>query len=225
MASGLLKRLKHAEGLRLFWSLLAIPAAAFLWLRTRAVTATCSVTMEGEGAAHQGPAVFVNWHRHLPYLIVHHGERRRWMLVSGAPYMATIARWCTQHGLRLARGASGEGAKAAVAELKAALARGESVSLAVDGPAGPRFHAKPGCVELARSGRVPLFPVAVDATRGRVVRGRWDLLGVVHPFAKIRVIYGAPIVIDEGVPDDVALARVEQGLEALERRLVGLARE
>src|SRR4051812_45955521 len=79
---------------RWFWNLLGFPVGLFLALRSWMVTWTSRVEITGEGATHTGPAIYVNWHRHLPYLIAHHGAHRRWMMVREAPYMAPIAAWC-----------------------------------------------------------------------------------------------------------------------------------
>jgi len=45
----------------------------------------------------------VHWHRHVPFLVGHHGARRRWMLIGAGPEIEPMARWCTSSGLRIAR--------------------------------------------------------------------------------------------------------------------------
>src|SRR5712691_2445434 len=113
---------------------LALFAASLAWL----VRFTSRV--KPPAAEPQGPAIFVNWHRYQSFLIAYHGQRKRWMLVSPVPQLEPIARFCKLMGLRLVRGASGERGKEALEELKAILASGDSVALAVDGPHGPPFH-------------------------------------------------------------------------------------
>jgi lysophospholipid acyltransferase (LPLAT)-like uncharacterized protein len=158
----------------------------------------------------------VNWHRHLPLTMVIHGRARRWMMMLGAPYMAPIAAWARCLGLRLIRGATGAGGREALALLRAPLARGESVVLAVDGPAGPAFTVKPGCVQLAREAGVPIIPVAYTSRRQKTVASRWDRMSLVFPFDELTVLFGDPIPLNDGLTDAAALRKVHDDLLALD---------
>ncbi len=199
------------------WALTARPIGLAFAAASRLVLRTSAVSVGGPGAVHDGPAVYVNWHRHLPFLIVHHGQSRRWMMVSGAPYMGSIARWCELSGLRVVRGATGERGREALAACEAVLRRGESVVLAVDGPAGPPFVVKPGCVDLARAAAVPIIPVAYRSRRGHTVHARWDRMLLVSPFDAITVEYGEPLD-PKREPDDARLRLlVRQALDGLDR--------
>ncbi len=213
---GLGRTVRHAEWTRPFWWLLAGPCAATLWLTCKLALLTGRVTQVGTGANHPGPAVYVNWHRHLPFTIVAHGQRRRWMMMLGAPYMAPIAAWCQLMGLRLVRGATGSGGREALAALELVMAQGESVTLAVDGPAGPPFRVKPGCVHLARAVGVPIIPVAYRSKRQRAVTGRWDRLLLVGLFDEITIEFGSPIDVRGNTSIDVVIEDVSAGLRALD---------
>jgi lysophospholipid acyltransferase (LPLAT)-like uncharacterized protein len=197
---------------RIVWSVLEWPIAlaslSFAWLVKR------TSRVELRTAEPQGPAIYVNWHRHQSFLISYHGDRRRWMLVSPAPQLTAVARFCRLMGLRLVRGASGDRGRQAFDELETVLSRGESVALAVDGPRGPAFHAKKGCVDLARSAGVPIVPIAYRATRAHEFRWRWDRMLMPLPFARIEVLCGAPISATGD--DDQMLANVERQLNSLE---------
>ncbi len=109
-------------------------------------------------------------------------------MVSAAPYMAPIARMSRLLGLQLARGASGSHGREALNLLDLALSRGESVELAVDGPAGPVFRAKPGCVDLALRSGAPIIAVAYRASRALETPGRWDHQVFPLPFSSIEVV-------------------------------------
>lgn len=186
---------------------IALSWALFAWF----ITATSRIEASGEI---DGPAIFVNWHRYQSFLIAHHGERRRWMLVSPAPPLTPIARFCRLMGLRLVRGASGERGRAALDELKEVLRCGESVALAVDGPHGPRFRAKRGCVDLAKAAGVPIVPIAYRCSRAHEFRWRWDHMLMPLPFGRIEVVCGVPMAPSGS--DEEVLARVETGLNALD---------
>ena len=80
--------------------------------------------------------------------------------------------------------------------------------LAVDGPAGPVFSAKKGCVELASAASVPIVPVAYRCSRAHEFAWRWDRTLMPLPFGRIEIVYGAPMR-----PDNVG--EVEAALNAL----------
>lgn len=196
---------------KLYWRTLEWPLALAMFALAWAIRRTSRVTIEG--APPDGAAVYVNWHRFQSYMIPFHGQHRRWMLVSPAPQLTVIARFCRLSGLRLVRGASGERGKEAREELKNLLRRGESIALAVDGPHGPVFKAKPGCVDLARSTGVPIVPIAYRATPAHEFGWRWDRTLMPLPFAKITIVHGAPVAATG--TDDEILAAVERGLNGL----------
>ena len=196
---------------RLYWRIVEWPLALTLFAASWLIRTTSRMTIDGDEP--RGAAVYVNWHRFQSLMIPIHGSRRRWMLVSPAPQLTVIARFCRLCGLQLVRGASGERGKEAHDELKDLLRRGESIALAVDGPHGPVFKAKPGCLDLARSTGVPIVPVAYRANRTHEFRWRWDHTLMPLPFARITVVYGAPVTA-EG-PDEEILASVERALNAL----------
>jgi len=197
------------------WYLLSWPVGLAFKLHSVAILRTSRVSIAGPGAAHRGPAIYVNWHRYLPFLVMHHGQHRRWLMVSPAPYMDTIARYGRWAGLRVVRGASGDQGRAALEELLRQLQLGESVFLAVDGPAGPAFKVKRGCVDLARAAQAPVIPVAYTSRRGRHNPKRWDRWLMIKPFDTIAVTYGEPVFIDAAEAPAGSTARVEAALRAL----------
>jgi lysophospholipid acyltransferase (LPLAT)-like uncharacterized protein len=196
---------------RFAWHAIAWPVGVFWWVYFALVRATSRIELDDAEPA--AAAIYVNWHHHQGFIVPFHGSRRRWMMVSPAPPLAPIAVFCRLVGLRIARGASGQrGGRDALDALARALAAGESVSIAVDGPAGPAFKAKRGCAELAHAARAPIVPIAYTATRALEVP-RWDRMIVPLPFGRIRVRHGAPIAPLADV--DATLAAVERGLNAL----------
>jgi lysophospholipid acyltransferase (LPLAT)-like uncharacterized protein len=195
-----------------FWAAAAWPLALALRLLTGVAEWTSRTKVEGPGAAYTGPALYVNWHRYLPYLGIHHGKARRWLMVSRDAYMAPIVRWNQLHGVRIIRGGSGDGGQAALGQMVERLQAGESAFLAVDGPAGPALRVKRGCVEAARAARVPLIPVGYSCRLGRFNARRWDHWLLMLPFDSIRVVYGTPLFFDDEEAMPVALERVALGL-------------
>jgi lysophospholipid acyltransferase (LPLAT)-like uncharacterized protein len=194
------------------WALAEPPLAASWWAYTRIIEITAGIRVEGEEPA--GAAIFVNFHHHQPLMNLVHQHRGRWMMVSRAPALRPIARFCNWLGIRTARGSSAGGGRAALRELKDALARGESVIIAVDGPAGPAFKVKRGCVELAQECGVPIVPVAYSCARGFALPRRWDRALFATPFDRVVVRFGPAIDVSADSPENGA-ARVERALRKI----------
>ena len=116
--------------------------------------------------------------------------------MSSAPYLQPIALWCGWMGLTVVRGAPGERSRESLVRLIEALKFGKSVVLAADGPAGPAFRVKPGCIDLARAAGVPIIPVAYHSRKGTSNLKRWDHLHTARKFDQIEVCYGTPIALD-----------------------------
>lgn len=201
MAKGILKTLKYHPAFRPLWTLLSYPSGGviFCYFYLKAITSTIEVRSEiaGPGATYSGPAIYVNWHEFIPHLVHEHGKHHRWVLVSNAPYMEPIARWCRFSGLNLIRGGSGENGQATLEQMKARLLSGGSLMIAVDGPAGPPHHLKRGCIELARETHFPIIPVAYRSSRGHRWTWRWDQALVPSFFDSIVVHYGEPLFISD----------------------------
>lgn len=196
---------------RAFWHLIEWPIGLAWFAYALLVERTSKISIWGDPPP---TAVFVNWHRYQPFLIFHHGRRHRWMLVSPAAKVLPVARFCRLSGLNLVRGTSGDRGKQAVEELVQILVRGESVTLAVDGPAGPAFQAKKGCADLAIRSGVPIVPVNYRCGHGVTISARWDRIYLPLPFNNIEVRYGTPIAPAGDL--DTLLAAVQERLTAHE---------
>jgi hypothetical protein len=196
-----------------FWRMLSPAVAVVMLVNAKLMLLTSVVSLRGPGSEYSGAAVYVNWHKYVPFLCIHHGRYRRWLLMSSAPYLEPVARWCGWLGLTVVRGSPGERSRESLVRLIEPLKRGESVVLAADGPAGPPFRAKIGCVELARAAGAPIIPVAYRSRKGRSNLKRWDQMYSVGKFDQVEVFYGNPIFLDSSEPDAAALERVQRGLD------------
>jgi lysophospholipid acyltransferase (LPLAT)-like uncharacterized protein len=199
-----------------FWRMVAPVVAGYMWVNAKLTLRTSSVTEYGPGACYNGTAIYVNWHKYVPFLCVHHGQHRRWLLMSGAPYLEPVALWCRWMGLTVVRGSPGQRSRELLGDLLQGLKNGNSVALAADGPAGPGFIAKPGCVELAHAAGMPIIPVACRSRKGRSNPKRWDHFYTVSKFDRIEVWCGEPLFLSPSENERDALARVQRGLEELE---------
>lgn len=176
---------------RLFWHLAEWPIALVFYGYAALVRRTARVSLSGTPP--QGPAIYVNWHRYQGFLLVHHGAHHRATLVSPAPPLDVVARFCSLCGLDVVRGTSRQQGQQALALLGEVLDGGGAVTIAVDGPAGPAYRAKRGCADLALRSGVPVVPVNYLAQRGVTLGWRWDDTYLPTPFDRIVVRYGAPV--------------------------------
>ena len=188
------------------WAAAEWPLAAALFSYSRLVEKTARWSTVGTPPAR--PAILVNFHHHQPLMQV--VQRGNWMMVSRAPELRPVARYCRWMGVHTARGSSGEGGRQALSELSQALRRRESVSIAVDGPRGPAYKAKRGCVLLAQETGAPIVPVSYHCARG-IRSPRWDQALFATPFDRIIVCYGAPLDV-AGLSEKDALDRVDAAL-------------
>jgi len=195
------------------WRVAAWPVGVVLKLHADVILRSSRTSIAGAGANYSDPAIYVNWHRY-PFLVIYHGQHHRWLMISPAPYMDSIAAYSRLAGLRVVRGASGDQGRTALAELTERLRAGDSVVLAVDGPAGPALRVKRGCIDLARVTGAPIIPVAYSSRRGKYDARRWDHWLMPEAFDTIVVTYGEPIWL-VGESDAEAATRVEGGLAAI----------
>ncbi len=174
--------------------------------------------VRSDGAAAQGPAVYAIWHRYslLMSALLLPRIHSPVALCGTAPHVRFLRYAGRLLGLGMIPGTPGQGAKRALEKLAAELAQGASVIMAVDGPRGPAYQAKPGCVWLARSAGSPIIPVALGG-HGISSLWNWDQMLLPWPINRIRMRFGAPVW--PGQDEAAALAEVERQLHSLHHEI------
>lgn len=97
-----------------------------------------------------------------------------------------------------------------------ALKAGQAAVVYVDGPAGPPYRTKPGCVELAMAAGVPIVPIASRTKWDVQAFWRWDRGVFPMPFDRVDVRIGEPIPVPQGAPIEPLLERINAVLNQLE---------
>jgi lysophospholipid acyltransferase (LPLAT)-like uncharacterized protein len=178
----------------------------------------------------QGPVMYAMTHGVLLPLAFAHRDRRIQVLVSESRDGEIIARIIGRMGFGLVRGSNTRGGDRAVVELVRRGREGYDLGITPDGPKGPRGSVAPGAILVAARAQVPIIPIGVAADRATYASS-WDRFLVPHPFAKVAVVYGAPIrVAKDGGDREVAARALEIGIASVEERAreivkAGLARE
>ena len=187
-----------------------------------ALMASCRYEPEGEENyrslwAAGRPIVFAIWHGRLLAPTYQHRRGGIVTLVSRHRDGEYIARTVERWGYTLVRGSSSRGGREALRELVGHVRAGRSLALTPDGPRGPYQTMKPGPVLIARRTGAPIVPVAAGADRAWFF-GRWDRFLVPKPFARMRIVYGAPVEVARHADVEACMAEVETRMAAVVRQ-------
>lgn len=111
-------------------------------------------------------------------------------------------------GGKTSRGSSTRGAVVGLKGLVRLLREGNTTSIAVDGPRGPRRVVKPGAFELAKLAKAAILPVGVHVKSALRFEKAWNKAYLPLPFAKIQIVIANPLKFSftENDPRDPNLA-------------------
>jgi lysophospholipid acyltransferase (LPLAT)-like uncharacterized protein len=146
------------------------------------------------------PLLYAFWHGRQLGLLKGNPERGKRLAIltsqSRDGQLQTGVMRC--FGLEVVRGSSSRGGLAGLVGLTRKLRSGASVGMAVDGPRGPIFDAKPGIFALARQSGSPIVPISVGFSRYWELRRTWDGFRIPKPFATAWIVVGQPRYVDRG---------------------------
>lgn len=163
------------------------------------------------------PFLFMCWHEALLPLLWRHRGQDITLVVSEARDGQYLADFGRRLGYRLVRGSSTRGSVRALIGAIRELEQGHAVAITPDGPRGPRRELKPGIIAAAQRTGVPILPLHSDADRAWRFRS-WDRFVLPKPLARVRVAYGAPILVGSGSGDQESGVMAARGsLEQLTR--------
>jgi len=158
------------------------------------------------------PVIYVLWHSRILPLLYHRRREGMALLISrhrDGGYLAELSeRW----GYRVVRGSSRRGGEAGLLGLVRHLREGAEVALTPDGPRGPVERMKPGALAAAQHAGALVVAAGARASSAWWIRS-WDRFCVPRPFARIDIVYAAPLAVAEGKD------ALRQGLALAERAL------
>ena len=161
------------------------------------------------------------WHQNsVASLLAHRGLNIK-ALVSYNLHGEIIARVLKRFNFDSIHGEPARRGRVALREIYKKVPSGCKVAMTVDGPTGPRHEVKSGIVAVASTKDLQILPVAAVADRYWELR-TWDRLRIPKPFAKIRIMYGTPISVNDGEdPGDFEKAKIKvsQALHRIERQM------
>jgi lysophospholipid acyltransferase (LPLAT)-like uncharacterized protein len=145
------------------------------------------------------PVVFAHFHEDEWAMLAFYMHRRMSVLVSLSDDGKAMAKFLGWLGFDVIRGSSSRGAVAGFLQLIRNVRENgaERVSLAVDGPRGPRRRAKKGVLKLAQSLKSPIVMGAAVASRPLIFKKSWSKAFIPLPFSRVRLVYAEPMSVEE----------------------------
>jgi hypothetical protein len=162
------------------------------------------------------------WHRHLLLMPYAYRGRRISVLVSQSSDGELIARTVARLGIDSSRGSSSRGGIAGMRSLLRKAADGWDIAFTPDGPRGPLREVQPGVILAAAATGLPIQPVAIAASRAKLLRS-WDRFLVPLPFSTVHFVYGEPLVVERRGDLEAAAAELKRRLEGVEKAAEGWA--
>ncbi len=187
---------------------------------SRAAVNFSSVEVLFETVAPRDPVVFIGWHEANVLTLVLHGRlfpRPAIAFVPPGLAGAAMRGWLEELGIEPVALAPDARRGLGLRQMRAALAAGKDVLIAVDGPKGPRHAIAPGALWLARASGAAIIPVGCAASLCFRLP-RWDRLVVPLPGAHAAGVVGGAWACEGVWASTEALDRLAVQLHRLTRR-------
>jgi lysophospholipid acyltransferase (LPLAT)-like uncharacterized protein len=168
-----------------------------------------------------GSFVFGLWHEYFFTAVCTHPHQGIAPMISQSQDGEFISFIAASLGFHPVRGSTSRGGEQARTELYRRVNSGLKAAFTADGPRGPRRRIKSGLVDLSRTGRMAIVPLAVAASRAWRLHKSWDHSLIPKPFAKLVVIYGDPLMVAEhahGLAFADEKRRIEAALQQVAER-------
>ncbi len=163
------------------------------------------------------PFAFALWHAQLLPLVWYHRAGPTSMLVSAHGDGGLLAGAARAWGLGVISGSSTRGGVGALRKMVRALGAGREIAVTPDGPRGPAGVAKAGVVAAAQLSGAPILPVAAWASSYWRARS-WDGFLIPRPFARVRIVYDAPMTVPRNEARRQATRTLQRRLDAVAAR-------
>lgn len=178
------------------------------------------VNEEVEKLASEGKRlVFFCWHNQLALSLGKSGKFKFVSMISRSKDGDILAPLVESFGHKVVRASSSRGASAGVIEMLSFMDEGYHAAMAVDGPKGPVYEAKPGTLYLAKKADCILVPVLGNCKRFFRFNS-WDKFIMPKPFAKIDLTLLSPIKLSDSVDKD----DVENELKNVQDKIMEMTR-
>jgi lysophospholipid acyltransferase (LPLAT)-like uncharacterized protein len=155
------------------------------------------------------------WHRHLLLMPYAYRGRKISVLVSQSKDGELIASTVARLGIDSTRGSSSRGGVSGMKTMLRKAADGWDIAFTPDGPRGPAREVQPGVTLTAAATGLPIQPVAIAASRAKLLRS-WDRFLVPLPFSTVHIVYGEPLTVKRRSDTAEAAMELKRRLDAVE---------
>ncbi len=155
------------------------------------------------------------WHRHLLLMPYAYRGRKISVLVSQSTDGELIASTVARLGIDSTRGSSSRGGVVGMKTMLKKAAEGWDIAFTPDGPRGPAREVQPGVILAAAATGLPIQPVAIAASRAKLLRS-WDRFLVPLPFSTVHLVYGEPLSVERRGDLTEAAMELKRRLDATE---------
>ncbi len=138
------------------------------------------------------------WHDRIFLMTYFWRNHRTSVMVSQSFDGEYITRTAQRFGYGVIRGSSTRGGSKALRTMIDCTREGESMTITVDGPRGPRYVVKSGAIVLASKTGVPIVPVLIEPRNCYTINS-WDKLQIPKPFTRARVYISEPIFVKKNI--------------------------
>ena len=157
----------------------------------------------------KAPVLVAHWHEDEWALLGVWADKGAHTLVSLSEDGSAMTRFLKLFGWNVARGSSSNRGAIGLLSLIKSVKKSDHpvVTIAVDGPRGPRRRAKKGILKLAVTLNAPILVMASAASRRIVFKKSWSHGYIPLPFSKVVVCYPSFLTFEE---IDRALSRNDE---------------
>lgn len=187
--------------------------ALVVFLLARALLATVRVKWVGAAAPDApddvpGPRIYAFWHGRQLALFKAVPVEGLTVLTSLSRDGELQSRILRRFGMEIVRGSSSRGGLTGLLALGRSLKAGRPVGVAVDGPRGPVYAAKPGAIALASRTAAEIVPMSACFERRWELERAWDRFQIPRPFTTAWVALGPPLRIPPRLSPEEMKTRV-----------------
>ena len=165
------------------------------------------------------------WHGKLflpVFVMPRVGYEKRAVLVSHSKDGEILATWLSKMGYHVVRGSSSRRGMGGLVRLLSSAKQGFSISIAADGPRGPRHQVKTGIAFTAQKSGLEILPVGVEVTHKKVFKKSWDQYELPLPFSKAVLYLGKPLKVEGDVPPEEYKNQIEIAIVAAQAQAASI---
>jgi lysophospholipid acyltransferase (LPLAT)-like uncharacterized protein len=140
--------------------------------------------------------VCVIWHNQLLVLAGYFRWTGLGVMISQSKDGELIARIAKLLKFKVFRGSSTRGGAGGLLSMLKNKNADNGFVFTVDGPRGPVYKVKDGCIFFSKKSSLPIIPVWCKISNSYEINS-WDKLKIPFPFSKVTVIIEEPIKIEE----------------------------